>query len=312
VSQALPRALITGATGFVGSHLTRHLLARGFEVHALCRRCSSFERLEDVRHRLHVHTASLTDRHGLRRVVGAIMPQYIAHLAAATMHAGTSATAAAIVRTNLLGTVNLIDACDGIDYAGFVNAGDAFEYGPKRRPAKESDRCRPTTLDGRAKEIATLYARYAGLARGRPIVTLRLFSVFGPGDHPDRLVPRLIADASAHAPLDLSHPTVGRDYLYVEDVAGLFTAALRASRRLGGEVLNAGSGRRVTLAELVERVCAFTGSRSEVRWGAFPLASHDRGCWTADVTRLHAALRWRPRFSLEEGLRATIRGTMRS
>jgi nucleoside-diphosphate-sugar epimerase len=235
------------------------------------------------------------------------MPHYVAHLAAATMRAGTPAAAEEIVRTNLLGTINLIDACDDIEYLGFVNTGDAFEYGPKRRPAKESDACRPTGLDGRTKEMATLYAREAGLARGRPIVTLRLFSVFGPGDHPTRLVPRLIEDARADAPLRLSHPNIGRDYLYVEDVARLYVAALRASARLGGEVVNAGSGRRVTLTELVDRIRALTGSRSPVRWGAFPLAPHDRGCWTADVTKLHALLRWRPAFSLEAGLRATLR-----
>lgn len=304
--KVLPRALVTGATGFIGSHVARNLVRQGFEVHLLCRRGATFERLGDIRDEVQVHTVNLADRRGLRRVVGAIRPGYIAHLGAATMRAGRAATAATIVRTNLLGTINLIDACDGIDYAGFVNTGDAFEYGPKRRPAKESDVCRPRTLDGRAREIATLYARYAGLARGKPIVTLRLFSVFGPGDHPARLVPRLIADASAAAPLRLSHPTVARDYLYVEDAADLFLAALRASLRLGGEILNAGSGRRVTLATLVNRVLAVTGSHSEARWGSFPLAAHDRGCWTADVTKLRAALRWRPRFSLEQGLRATL------
>jgi nucleoside-diphosphate-sugar epimerase len=306
------RVLITGATGFIGSHVARRLLRQGFEVHALCRSRAAFERLLNVRRQLRIHTASLSDRGGLRRTVLAIAPKYIVHLAAATMRAGTAAEIGDIVLTNAIGTLNLIDACDAVDYAGFVNTGDALEYGLKRRPAKESDPCRPTTFDGRAKAVATLYARYAALARDRPIVTLRLFSVFGPRDHPTRLLPRVIASALENDTLRLSHPAVGRDFLYVDDVAALIESALHASTRLRGEVLNAGSGRRITLKEVVDRVRSLTKSRSEACWGAYPLAAHDRGCWTADVTKLHALLAWRPRFTFEEGLRTTIRHILRS
>jgi len=310
---ALPaRVLITGATGFIGSHVARRLLRKGFDVHILCRPRANFERLRDIRRRLRVHTASLSDRKGLRRTVSAIAPKYVVHLAAATMRAGMAADLEDIVLTNTIGTLNLLDACDAVDYAGFVNTGDALEYGSKRRPAKESDACRPTTFDGRAKAVATLYARYAAFARDRPILTLRLFSVFGPDDHPTRLVPQVIAAALANDTLRLSHPAVARDFLYVDDVAALFESALHASTRLRGEVLNGGSGRSITLKELADGVRSLTKSRSEACWGAYPLAAHDRGCWTADVTKLHALLPWRPRFTFEEGLRLTIRHILRS
>lgn len=260
---------------------------------------------------MRLHDGDLGDRRSLRRVVQAVAPDHVVHLAAATMRAGTPAAVDEVLRTNLLGTINLVDACDGVPYSGFVIAGDASEYGRKRRPARESDACRPTTVDGRARAIATLYARYVALTEHKPIVILRLFSVFGPGDHPARLIPRLVADARAHAPLCLSRSDVARDYLYVDDVADLFLAALRAAPRLAGRVLNAGSGRRVTLAEIVAHIRALTGSRSEARWGSFPLAPHDRGCWTADVTELRRQLDWRPAFSFEDGLRATIRAQSR-
>lgn len=184
------KVFVTGATGFIGSHVVRRLLRHRFDVHVPCRARSSFARLNDVRHRLTVHAVALDDRTGLRRLMQRIAPDYVLHLAAAVMHGGTAAAPADLVRTNLLGTVNLVDACDAVDYACFVNTGDAFEYGSSRRPLKESRRCRPTTLDGITKLAATLYTQQVARARRKPLVTLRLFSVFGPLDDTRRLYSR--------------------------------------------------------------------------------------------------------------------------
>jgi UDP-glucose 4-epimerase len=307
----MKKALVTGATGFIGSHVVRRLVRRGLEVHVLCRPRSRFTRLEKIRGQLTAHVVSLHDRAGLRRIVQTVAPDYVLHLAAATMHGGAAAAPAALVRTNLLGTVNLIDACDDLDYACFVNTGDSFEYGPGRGPLRESQRCRPTTLDGITKLAATLYAQQAAHAHKKPIVTLRLFSVFGPQDDPRRLVPRVVAGALAGTPLRLSRPRIARDYLYVDDLVDLYLAVMRQGAVLAGDVLNTGSGRQTTIGEIVETVLTLTGSCSEVRWNAFPTAPHDRERWVADMTRTRKLVAWRPRISLEQGLAAIIRSVGR-
>jgi nucleoside-diphosphate-sugar epimerase len=299
--------IVTGATGFVGSHLTRRMLQEGFQVHAFCRATARFDRLADVRRRLHVHTVSLDDRSALRRAVRAIAPDYVLHLAAAVRRGGVGVAPVDLVRTNALATINLIDACDELPYAGFVNTGDAFEYGRKRRAARETDRCRPQTLDGKAKLMATAYARHAALACRKPIVTLRLFSVFGAMDHPSRFVPQAVASALRGVPLRASSPEIARDYVYVDDVVDLYLRAMAAAARHPGVILNAGSGRATTLGELVDAAGAIARRRLEVLWGAYPLAAHDRGCWTADVAKTRELLGWAPRYSLERGLREVFR-----
>lgn len=301
------KAFVTGATGFIGSHVVRRLLRHRFDVHVLCRMGSSFARLDDVRHRLTVHAVSLDDRAGLRGVMQRVAPDYVLHLAAAVMHGGAAAPPADLVRTNLLGTVNLVDACDAVDYACFINTGDAFEYGPARRPLKESRRCCPTTLDGITKLAATVYTQQVARARRKPLVTLRLFSVFGPLDDARRLVPRVVAGARACTPLLLSQPSILRDYLYVADVVDLYLAVMRMGARFKGDVLNAGSGRKTTLGELVDMILAVTGSRSEIRWNAFPVAPHDHEIRVADMTRTCTRVAWQPRTSLQAGLARTIR-----
>ena len=220
----------------------------------------------------------------------------------ASVVAGAAPVAKDLVEVNLLGTVNLLDACESVDYRCLVQTGDAFEYGLKTGPLKESDVCRPDTLHGISRLGATLYTQARGRHLGRPIISLRLFSVYGPRDHPRRLVPRVIAGALEGTPIELSRPEITRDWVYVEDIVDLYMEASRMPARLAGGVFNAGSGRASSIADVVETVFRLTGSRAEARWGTFPAAEHDAGRWVADMRQTFEAFAWRPRTSLEEGL----------
>ena len=233
-------ALVTGATGFIGSHLVRRLAHDGVAVHVLCRDTSNFWRVADLMENLHFHTIGLDDRAGLADLVGAVGPGQIFHLASATVVAGAAAPSNELVETNLLGTINLIDACDSIDYQSLLCTGDSFEYAPSTEPLRECGLCEPESLHGISKLAATLYAKTK--SAGRPIVTMRLFSTYGPGDNPRRLVPRIIAGALQRTPVSLSRPEIARDWIYVDDVVELYLEAARRPPQVGGNVFNVGSG----------------------------------------------------------------------
>jgi nucleoside-diphosphate-sugar epimerase len=299
-------ALIVGATGFVGSHLARRLVRDGLDVHVLCRAASDFRRLHDILPRILAHPVDMSDAAALTSVVRAIRPEQIFHLASATVVAGATPGPRDLVDGNVLATVNLIDACDGIDYRCLVTIGDSFEYSPSVRPLAETDPCRPASLHGITKLAATLYAGAAARAKNRPIVTLRLFSTYGPDDNPRRLVPRVIAGALAGTPLLLSRPEIARDWIYIDDLIALLLETGRDAARLEGEVLNAGTGRNAALVEIVDTVLRLSGAGAQVRWGAFPAPEHDAYPWIADMRHTFATLGWRPSISLEEGLRRTI------
>src|SRR5205807_6832599 len=175
---------------------------------------------------------------------------------------------------NFPDTASVIGACDTVDYLGLVTTGDAFEYGPKAAPMSESDVCRPDTLHGITKLRATLHAQAAARTRGRPIVILRPFSVYGPDDHPRRLVPQVIAGALGGTAVALSHPNIARDWVYVEDLVDLYLEASRKPEMAGG-VFNAGSGQQVTIGEIVDTVFRLTWLAVDARCGAFPASAHD-------------------------------------
>jgi nucleoside-diphosphate-sugar epimerase len=302
----MSRVFVTGATGFVGSHVVRRLVNLGHDVHILCRMQSNFWRIADLLPHVHAYIAPLEDADRLRAIVHEARPEYIYHLAAATLVAGTAPSSAHLVGVNLLGTVQLLEALDSIDYAGFVSTGDSFEYTPQHTRLAETDDCHPDALHGIAKLATTLYGQALAKSKQRPILTLRLFSTYGPGDHPRRLVPKVIQGALAGTPISLSRPTIARDWVYMDDVVDLYLLGAANAGRLAGTVLNAGSGICTNLGEITALVLRLTNSQSETRWGVFPAPHHDDFPWVADPTAVRAALGWTPRISLEAGLQATI------
>jgi nucleoside-diphosphate-sugar epimerase len=307
MTPAQPRsALVTGGTGFLGSHLVRRLVREGYTVHLLTRTQSDFWRLQDVLPQVQRHIGALEDPASLRTVVAAARPGWVFHLASATVVAGSAAAAEQLVTVNLGGTVNLLEACAGTDYTAFVTAGDSFEYAASHSPLNETSCPQPINLHGITKLASTLYAQSIAAAQHRPIVILRLFSTYGPYDHPRRLVPRAIAGALSGKPLTLSRPGIVRDWVYVDDMVDLFVQAAQCAGRLAGGVFNAGSGVAVDLGTIVDTILRLSESRVEPKWGVFPAPDHDDYPWVADTQRTFREFSWRPVTSLEDGLRSTI------
>jgi nucleoside-diphosphate-sugar epimerase len=305
-------ALVTGGTGFVGSHVVRRLLADGYRLHLLHRPQSDFWRLRDVLPQCELHLGDLEDAARLHEIMVATAPEFIFHLASATMVAGSHAANQNMVLANVGGTVNLIDACAGIDYRGLVLTGDSFEYAPGAAAFKETDAAGPMNLHGITKLAGTLYGQAIAAAQSRPIVTLRMFSAYGPGDNPRRLIPRAISNALAGRPLTLSDPALTRDWTYVADVANLYMEAAQNAARLSGKVFNAGTGIATDLATLAALILKLTGSKAQAEWGVFPAPPHDQYPWVADPQSTFANFDWRPETDLETGLRATIASLLAS
>jgi UDP-glucose 4-epimerase len=135
---------------------------------------------------------------------------------------------------------------------------------------------------------------------------LRLFSTYGPGDNPRRLVPRVIAGALAGTPLRLSRPDIVRDWVYIDDVISLYMEAARKATQAAGGVFNAGSGAATDLGEIVRMILQLTASTAEAQRGVFPAPEHDAYPWVADTRNTFREFSWRPSTTLEAGLRATI------
>ena len=300
------KILVTGATGFVGSNLVRRLICNGHDIHILTRNLSNKWRLFNCFSDLHNHTVDLLNQEELRGLMNKIEPDVIFHLAISGMYGGVQRPDAEVIETNLLGTVNLINACNDIDYKCFVNTGSSSEYGPKKEPMKETDICEPINLYGISKCAATLYGQSIALTKDKPIIGLRLFSPFGPFDDKSRLITYAITNALLNKPLLLGNPNAVRDYIYIEDVLDVYLQSIEIASELKGGVFNVGSGSQKTVSYIVNKIIKITDSQSEIKWNSFLGRAHDTEKWEADIEKVSRSFNWRPKYHIDDGIRQTI------
>lgn len=296
----MKRALVTGASGFVGANLVRRLLAEGAEVHLFTRPTSNLWRLEEIRADLHLHNVDLQDESAVQRAVAQIRPEWIFHLAVFGAYSfQTDSTR--ILQTNILGTANLVQACAKVDFEAFINTGSSSEYGFKDHPTAEGDLPEPNSYYAVSKVSATFYCSYVARVLGRPIPTLRLYSVYGAYEEPQRLMPTLIQKGLAGELPPLVAPDTARDFVYVDDVCQAYLMAAQSRTLEFGEVLNVGSGQQLTIREVVEVARQVLHIKQTPQWGSMPGRIWDSSVWSADNRRIRERLGWQPKLDFRAG-----------
>ena len=162
---------------------------------------------------------------------------------------------------------------------------------------------RPHTTYGRCKLGLSRWAAAFGRARGVSVAWARLFFLYGPGEHPARLVPSVARALLAGEPAACTAGTQERDFLHADDAAA---APVALARGTAVGPVNVGSGEGVAVRDVVAAVAAACGRPDLVRYGARPLPPLDPPRLVADVSRLRGAVGWRPRVGLADGLAATV------
>lgn len=302
------RVLVTGASGFIGSHLTRRLLADGAEVHVLTSAVSSVypARLVDLRGQLTVHEASLTDRGAVEVVAATARPDVVFHLAAYT-HVGKSwQRIDECVQVNVQGTVNLLMALAPHGYDRLVNVGTSEIYGDIPAPFHEADKPRPVSPYAISKYAAEEFCRLFAESRGWPIVRIRPFNAYGPAQTSDRVIPELITRALRGQPVRMTTGRQTREFNFVEDlVAGLVLAAT-APDDVHGQLFNLGCGQDVSIRSLATTILEMLGNPVEAEFGVHPERPTEIWEMRSDPTRAREQLGYTSPTSLEDGLARTI------
>lgn len=298
--------LVTGAAGFIGSNLVRRLVAVGHQVCILVKPSTNLVRIQEVLPKITCYHVDLLDFGGLKRELEGIRPQGVFHLAASNIQSGVTAEDSEVVKTNILGTRNLLQSLSQIDYDFFINLGSFLEYGPKSGPIKESELCAPTELYSITKLAATLYGQTVARRDNKPVITFRLFTPYGPAIQSGRLIYEVITRALWNEEISLTQPKIARDFIFVEDLLDLLLEAKDKAKDCKGEIFNAGSGQATTLEFVVNEVLKITGSKSKIKWGAFKNVAYDNEFWQADLSKTCANFAWRPAHTLSSGLAETI------
>src|SRR6266545_1339515 len=294
------RVLVTGASGFVGACLTRALIRDGLDVHLLLRPQADRWRLGGLEGRYTAHPANLLDAAAVRAALAASRPDVIYHLAA---HVGRPEPCrrADVLAGNLLATSHLLEAAHAEGYRALVYTGTGLEYGPHQGPIDETAPVNPQTDYAVAKAATTLLC-LAESHKGRPIVVVRLFGAYGPGEASYRLVPYVMDCCCRGVSPCLSNRRQRRDFIYMDDVVDLLRRATELPRT-PGLVLHAGSGREHTVRDMVETILSVCGTRVPPSYAE--ATDSDGPPYLASISRTCALTGWAPRHDLQTGVERT-------
>ena len=304
------RVLITGITGFAGSHLAEHLVSLGDEVHGLAHEHPPFANLAAVQDRVRIHEGDVTSLEDVRGVLAGSRADAVVHLAGVAVPTIASADPIAAVRINVLGTATVLTALEQHPHTRLVLASSADVYGaPHRMPVDEDTPVRPANVYAATKVAAEALARELAARHGAPVVILRPANQNGPRQHPG-LAASAFAKQIAEAAAGLAEPVVRhgrldaeRDFLDVRDMARAYAAALGLAE---SGTFNVGTGRAVAIAEILDILIAL--ARIPVRAELDP--SRVRGGeptrLALDTTLFRQKTGWSPRIALADSLRDTL------
>ena len=287
-------ALVTGATGFIGSHLCERLLANGNEVHAVSRRNQS-----GARKGVRWWQADLAEMADVRKLLNGSKPDLIFHLASQVSGSRDLSMVESTFHNNLMTTVNLLTvatelACRRIVLTGSLEEPDAGD--PDNTPSS------PYSI---TKWASSAYGRMFYALYQLPVVILRLFMVYGPAQSDLRkIVPYVILSALRGEAPKLTSGVRPIDWIYIDDVVeGLCLAA--DAKDIEGSTLDIGSGNLVPIRTVVEKLIHITGSKVVPLFGALADRPLEQ-VRIADAANSYAKIGWRPRTCIEVGLELTV------
>ncbi|MDP8212333.1 MAG: SDR family NAD(P)-dependent oxidoreductase, partial [Candidatus Zapsychrus exili] len=248
--------VITGASGFIGSKLSKELIKLGANVHALIDQNSSMHRIKDIQENIIIHKIKKWDQGALEKLFNNINPNIIFHLRAAINPAsGQEAQKNFFLQVNFKQTKELVNASFKFNLESFVNTGTIAEYGATSTPFKENKKAEPISEYGETKLAATKWIQSFSQKSNFPAVLIRSSVVYGPGQTPySYLVPNVIMSCLKGE--DFHIPSSGlqtRDPLFVDDdVQGLIAAAV--SPKAKSEIINLGLGKEYTVVGIARIV----------------------------------------------------------
>ena len=309
----MAKVLVTGAEGFIGSHVVEALVRDGQSVraHVLYNSFNSWGWLEQlpasVMSQVEVFLGDMRDVARTREAVRGT--QHIIHLASLIAIPYSYVATRSYVDTNVIGALNVLEAARDMGIERVVHTSTSEVYGSAQRVPMSEDH--PVVGQSpysaskiAADQLAIAYHRSFGV----PVVTVRPFNVYGPRQSARAFIPSVLMqllDGAAHVRVGSLAPT--RDLTFVEDTAAGFVSALRAPD-IEGEVINLGSGFEMSMRCVVDTLVRLTGARAEIVVDADrvrPAASEvDR--LLCDNSKAKRLLGWLPSVSLDEGLRRTV------
>lgn len=292
--------VVFGAGGFIGANLVRTLLQYRDDVYAVTSKPFIPWRLDDVppQHILH---CNITRKAQVEQIFTTHKFKTIFDLAAYGAYSKQDNTEL-IYQTNFMGLLHLLEIASAYSIRAFIHAGSSSEYGLNASAPKEEAPLAPNSHYAVTKASAAHMIKYYGTLREMPVANLRYYSIFGPYEEPDRLIPRLIENGMKGGYPPLVQPDISRDFVFVDDAVYATLLSANQIEKIKGRSLNIASGTKTTIREIAGVVKNMFNLSGEPQWGDMPNRKWDLKEWYGDASLALELLNWKNETSLQDGL----------
>lgn len=289
------RCVITGATGFIGSHLTRRMVNDGKDVHVLVRNESKLISIQDILHKITLHPIDATVS-SLINAVKLANPDVVFHLAALFKADHTPDDIQSLINSNITFTAQLLEAMIQVRANVLINTGTSWQH---YQNAEYDPVCFYAATKQAAKDIITFYCNTYGVRA----ITLKLFDTYGPGDTRKKLFQAFHTASMSIEPVPFTAGEQLLDLVYIDDVVEGFNVAAKqciSARAGSNNEYCITSGRQMQLREIAEIYSVMTGRKLNIQWGARLYRHREVMRPFIDGQKLP---NWTANFQLEQGIK---------
>jgi len=292
---------VFGASGFIGANLLNTILKYRTDCFAITHNPRSAWRLRllniEAGNILH---CDINYKKSVENIFRSHAPKTIFNLSAYGAYSKQTNTNL-IYETNVLGTVNILEQCK--DIKAYVHAGSSSEYGLNSANPKEESPLLPNSHYSVSKISTAYLLSFFSRFHHLRCLNLRLYSVYGPWEEPDRLIPKMIEYGLNKTYPPLVNPSTTRDFIYIDDcVEAFLDSAHNITEENSGLSLNIGSGEKTTLQHLADTCQQLFDIKDMPAWGSMENRSWDTVEWYGNYEKASKFINWQPKISLKDGL----------
>jgi nucleoside-diphosphate-sugar epimerase len=296
----IPSMLVVGGSGFIGHHVVKRGVDQGWRVTSLGLNRPSPARSVDG---AHYFVADLTNENTIREI-GNNCFDYVVNLGGYIDHTLFGNGGRRTIYSHFDGLLNLIEFLDRSKIRRLIQIGSSDEYGDATAPQTESQREQPISPYSLGKVAATHFLQMLHRTEALPVVILRLYLTYGPGQGEQRFLPQIILNCLKNQEFQTSKGDQIRDFCYIDDTVDAIFQTLDCDAA-NGRVLNIASGQPSRIRDVVESIVSMIGA-GKPQFGLIPYRPCENMLLYGDISSARNILRWAPATSLDVGLRATI------
>lgn len=296
--------VIFGAGGFIGANLFRQIAQYRQDIFAVTSKPFIPWRLDDCDHKKILH-CNITKKSDIEQLFEEHQFKTIFTLAAYGAYSKQD-DIDLIHETNYIGLLNLLELSSKFSIKAFIHAGSSSEYGLNCAAPNEDAPLQPNSHYAVTKAAAAQMIKFYGTIKEMPVLNLRYYSIYGPFEEPDRLIPQLIDKGMKGTYPPLVQPDISRDFVYIDDtVYATLLSANSDFQKTRGKSINIASGAKTTIREIATTIKNVFNLSNEPEWGDFPNRKWDLKDWYGNAALANQLLGWQNETSLKDGLSAT-------